>query len=169
MATSGSSTGAASLPVVLANPRQVRDSAEATGRLAKTEALDGRVVGRVLAQFAEAARPALSPLEDADAQNLNESTTRRNQLMSMLVGEKNRLGRGARAVRPRGQLRDRGPRQLAGKGSSKTWTKISVGHCFAIQCGGRRTVCSARFPVWVSRSQRPSWHICQWAHWTGSR
>ena len=87
----------ASLPVVVVNPRQVRDFAKATGRLAKTDALDARV----LAQFAEAVRPALRPLRDADTQNLNELTTRRNQLITMLVAEKNRLGRGTESVHPR--------------------------------------------------------------------
>ena len=92
-----SALAAASLPVVVANPRQVRDFAKATGRLAKTDALDARV----LAQFAEAVRPPLRPLRDADTQNINELTTRRNQLITMLVAEKNRLGRGTGAVHPR--------------------------------------------------------------------
>ena len=87
----------ASLPVVVVNPRQVRDFAKAIGRLAKTDALDARV----LAQFAEAVRPPLRPLRDADTQNLNKLTTRRNQRMTMLVAEKNRLGRGTGAVHPR--------------------------------------------------------------------
>ena len=92
-----SALAAASLPVVVVNPRQVRDFAKATGRLAKTDALDARV----LAQFAEAVRPPLRPLRDADTQNLNELTTRRNQLITMLVAEKNRLGRGTGSVHPR--------------------------------------------------------------------
>ena len=73
-------------------PARSRDFAKAAGRLAKTDALDGRVVGRVLAQFVEAVRPALRPLRDADTQNLNELTTRRNWLMAMLVAEKTVLG-----------------------------------------------------------------------------
>ena len=48
---------AASLPVVVVNPRQVRDFAKATGRLAKTDSLDAAV----LAHFAEAVRPPLRP------------------------------------------------------------------------------------------------------------
>ena len=56
---------------------------------------------RVPAQFAEAVRPTLRPLRDNDTQNLNELTTGRNQLMTMLVVEKNRLGRGTGAVHPR--------------------------------------------------------------------
>ena len=56
---------------------------------------------RVLAQFAEAVLPALRPLRDADTQELNELTTRRNQLMTMLVAEKNRMRRVTGAARPR--------------------------------------------------------------------
>ena len=51
---------AASLPVVVVNPRQVRDFAKATGRLAKTDSLDAAV----LAHFAEAVRPPLRPLRE---------------------------------------------------------------------------------------------------------
>ena len=88
---------AAELPVVVVNPRQVRDFAKATGRLAKTDALDAQT----LAHFAEAVRPPVRPLRDADTQELNAMTTRRSQLMTMLVAEKNRLGRATGAVRPR--------------------------------------------------------------------
>ena len=87
---------AVALPVVVVNPRQVRDFAKATGRLAKTDALDAQV----LAHFAEAVRPPVRPLRDADTQELNALTTRRSQLMTMLVAEKNRLGRATGAVRP---------------------------------------------------------------------
>ena len=58
---------AASLPVVVVNPRQVRDFAKATGRLAKTDTLDAAV----LAHFAEAVRPPLRPMRDAETQELN--------------------------------------------------------------------------------------------------
>lgn len=78
----------ASLPVVVVNPRQVRDFARATGRLAKTDAIDAQV----LAHFAEAVRPAQRPLPDAEAQALSALVSRRHQLMAMLVAEKNRLG-----------------------------------------------------------------------------
>lgn len=91
-----SALATAALPVVVVNPRQVRDFARATGRLAKTEALDAQV----LAHFAEAVRPPVRPLRDEDAQELNSMTTRRSQLMTMLVAEKNRLSRSSRSVRP---------------------------------------------------------------------
>ena len=87
----------ASLPVVVVNPRQVRDFAKATGRLAKTDALDAAV----LAHFAEAVRPPLRPLRDAETQDLNSLVTRRQQVVAMLVAERNRLSSAAMAVRPR--------------------------------------------------------------------
>ena len=87
---------AASLPVVVVNPRQVRDFAKATGRLAKTDSLDAAV----LAHFAEAVHPPLRPLRDAETQDLNSLVTRRKQVMAMLVAERNRLSSAAMAVRP---------------------------------------------------------------------
>ena len=88
---------AAALPVVVVNPRQVRDFARATGTLAKTDALDAAV----LAHFADAIRPEVRPLRDAESQVLNSLTARRRQVLTMLVSEKNRLGTAISAVRPR--------------------------------------------------------------------
>jgi transposase len=88
---------AASLPVVVVNPRQVRDFARATGRLAKTDALDAQV----LAHFAEAVRPAVRSLRDPELQALNSLVTRRYQVIAMLVSEKNRLGTASSSVRSR--------------------------------------------------------------------
>lgn len=79
---------AAGLPVVVANPRQVRDFARATGQLAKTDTIDAAS----LALFAERVRPAVRPLASAEAQLLDALLTRRRQLLEMLVAEKNRLG-----------------------------------------------------------------------------
>ena len=89
------SLAAAALPVVVVNPRQVRDSAKATGRLAKTDSLDAAV----LAHFAEAVRPPLTPLRDAETQVLNSLVARRQQVMTMLVAERNRLSSAVMAVR----------------------------------------------------------------------
>ena len=86
-----------SLPVVVVNPRQVRDFAKATGRLAKTDVLDAQV----LAHFAEAVRPEVRPLPDSDTQELHSLMARRTQVVEMLVAEKNRLGRASRAAAPR--------------------------------------------------------------------
>ena len=88
---------AAALPLVVVNPRQVRDFAKATGTLAKTDALDAGV----LAHFADAVRPSVRPLRDAETQVLNSLTARRHQVLTMLVSEKNRLGTAISAVRPR--------------------------------------------------------------------
>ena len=88
---------AAALPVVVVNPRQVRDFVRATGTLAKTDTLDAGV----LAHFADAVRPDVRPLKDAETQALNSLTARRCQVMTMLVSEKNRLGTAVGAVSPR--------------------------------------------------------------------
>ena len=85
------------LPVVVVNPRQVRDFARATGKLAKTDALDAGA----LAHFGEAVKPAVRPLRDAETQALNSLAARRHQVVSMLVSERNRLSVTATAVRPR--------------------------------------------------------------------
>jgi transposase len=78
---------AAGLPVVVVNPRQVRDFAKATGHLAKTDTLDAAV----LAHFAAAVRPPVRPLPDAATQGLAVLVTRRRQLVDMLTAERNRL------------------------------------------------------------------------------
>ena len=78
---------AAGVPVAVVNPRQVRDFARATGQLAKTDAIDARI----LALFAERVRPEARPLPDQAAQALGALVTRRRQLLEMLTAEKNRL------------------------------------------------------------------------------
>lgn len=88
------------LPVVVVNPRQVRDFARATGKLAKTDSLDAMV----LAHFAEVIRPLPRSLPDAETQALTALVTRRNQVMGMLVAEKNRLHAARPPVRHRIQL-----------------------------------------------------------------
>jgi transposase len=86
---------AAGLPVVVVNPRQVRDFAKATGTLAKTDRLDARV----LALFAQRVRPAVRPLKDTQSRELEALFTRRHQLVEMLTMEKNRLSLAAAPVR----------------------------------------------------------------------
>lgn len=76
----------AGLPVVVVNPRQVRDFARALGQLAKTDPLDARV----LAHFAAAVKPPLRPLKSQDEQQLDALSGRRDQLVEMLTDEKNR-------------------------------------------------------------------------------
>jgi transposase len=75
------------LPLVVVNPRQVRDFAKATGQLAKTDAIDAQM----LALFAERVRPAVRLLPDEAAQALDALLPRRRQLVEMLTAERNRL------------------------------------------------------------------------------
>jgi transposase len=77
---------AAGLPVAVVNPRQIRDFARATARLAKTDALDAAAI----AHFAEAVNPPARPLADAQARLLGELMARRRQLIDMIVAESNR-------------------------------------------------------------------------------
>ena len=84
----------AALPVVVLNARQVRDFARATGRLAKTDAIDAGV----LAHFAEVVRPPVRPLPDAMTQDLQAWLTRRRQLVDMLLAEEQRRSRAPRAI-----------------------------------------------------------------------
>src|SRR5207247_2599942 len=86
---------AAGLPVVVINPRHVRDFAKAAGKLAKTDVLDAQS----LAQFAEVMRPEPRPLPDEQTQALAAILTRRRQLVEMLTAEKNRLARARKPVR----------------------------------------------------------------------
>lgn len=90
---------AAGLPVVIINPRQVWDFARATGQLAKTDRLDAKV----LAQFAQAIRPAVRPVPDEQTQTLAALVARRRQLIEMLTAEKNRLRLAARPIQKRVQ------------------------------------------------------------------
>ncbi len=83
-----SELASAHLPVSVVNPRQVRDFAKATGKLAKTDAVDAAV----LAGFARAIRPQVRPLKDADTRALDELVSRRRQLVTMRVQESLRLG-----------------------------------------------------------------------------
>jgi transposase len=86
---------AAGLPVVVANPRQIRAFARAVGQLAKTDRLDAAM----LARFGAQVRPTPRALPDAQAQALDALLTRRRQLIEMLTAEKNRLAAAVPAVR----------------------------------------------------------------------
>ena len=77
----------AGLPVAIINPRQARDFAKASGVLAKTDALDARV----LVAFAQRMTPPVRPLPDALHVDLRAHVARRRQLMEMLTAERNRL------------------------------------------------------------------------------
>jgi transposase len=86
---------AARLPLVVANPRQVRDFARAIGHLAKTDRIDADT----LALFAERVRPEPRALPDEAANALDALLTRRRQVLEMLIAERNRLEHALPAVR----------------------------------------------------------------------
>lgn len=86
---------AAGIAVAVVNPRQVREFARATGRLAKTDRLDAQV----LARFGDAVKPPVRPLKDEQAQALEALVVRRSQLVAMLTAEKNRRANAARVIR----------------------------------------------------------------------
>lgn len=89
--------GAARLPVAVVNLRQVWDFAKSVGKLAKTDALDARM----LALFAERVRPEPRPLPDEQTQALDALLTRRRQLVQMRVAEEQRLRQALPVVQPR--------------------------------------------------------------------
>ena len=88
---------AAGLPVAVVNPRQVRDFARSTGRLAKADALDARL----LAHFAEAVYPQPRSLPDEHLQALTALVVRRRQVVKMLSAEGNRLSSARPVTRAR--------------------------------------------------------------------
>jgi transposase len=79
----------AKLNVAVVNPFQVRSYAKALGILAKTDAIDAKV----LARFAQDVKPQPRPLPDEHELELKALVMRRRQLIEMLVAEKNRLHR----------------------------------------------------------------------------
>lgn len=92
--------GSAGLPVIVVNPRQVRDFAKSKGQLAKTDRIDARV----LADFGATMKPELRALPSEAEEDLRDLLSRRKQLMQMLVAEKQRLDQ---AVGKRSQKRRR--------------------------------------------------------------
>ncbi|RAI57518.1 IS110 family transposase [Roseicella frigidaeris] len=89
-ATSGFETVvAASLPVAVVNPAQIRAFARALGQRAKTDPIDAAVIAR----FAAATRPEARPLPDAATQRLADLVARRRQIIAMMVAERQRQTR----------------------------------------------------------------------------
>ena len=87
--TVAAALGAAALPLVVVNPAQVRHYAQALGRRAKTDRIDAEVIAR----FAEAARPEPRPLPDEVTRTLADLVTRRRQIITMMVAERQRATR----------------------------------------------------------------------------
>ena len=92
--TVAAALAAASLPLAVVNPAQVRAFARATGRLAKTDRLDAVAIAR----FAEAVRPEPRPVASEHARTLAERVARRRQVVEMIGMESNRR-RAARSPR----------------------------------------------------------------------
>ena len=86
----------AQLPVVVVNPRQVRDFAKAVGKLAKTDALDAQV----LAHFGEATKPDLRPLPDDRTREVQALLARRSQVVEMVTAEKNSCRTATQRLQP---------------------------------------------------------------------
>jgi transposase len=89
------SLAAASLPVVVVNPAQVRAFAQALGKRAKTDPIDAAVIAR----FVEATDPEVRPLPDEETRMLSDLVTRRRQIIQMIVAEKQREKRAARRMK----------------------------------------------------------------------
>ena len=87
---------AAGLPVAVVHPRHARDVAQATGPLAKTDALEARA----LAHVAEAVRPRPRPLPDAQANELCALLARRRPLVAMRTAEQHRFGSAPPRLQP---------------------------------------------------------------------
>lgn len=85
----------AGLPVVVVNPRRVRSFGQAMGILAKTDAIDARL----LALFGEKTEPPLRPILQGRARLLADLVARRRQLVALVVAEKNRRETAAPPVR----------------------------------------------------------------------
>jgi transposase len=84
-----SALAVAGIPLAIVNPRQVRDFARSTGKLAKTDKLDAQI----LARFADAVRPEPRPLPDETQQRIDALLVRRRQLLGMITAERNRRRR----------------------------------------------------------------------------
>jgi transposase len=84
------------IPVAVVNARQIKEYARATGRLAKTDTIDARV----MAEFAFAVKPQARPLRDEEAEEIKAMVSRRRQLLEMLIAEKNRRAIARKHLKP---------------------------------------------------------------------
>ena len=143
---------AARLAVVVVNPRQTREFAKATGRLAKTDAIDAQV----LAQFAEAVRPALRPLPDAATQQLSSVVTRRRQVIEMLTAR-----RTVSALQPQRYVTISRSISAGWRAASPTWTASWSRPSTPARSGELRTT-SSKAPQESARYSPPrSWPSCR--------
>ena len=93
---------AAGLPVAVVNPRQARDFAKSMGRLAKTDRIDARMLAEFAAVLVRRDDLAtlIRPLADAQQQALAAMVTRRRQLVTMMLSERQRLQLAIAVIRP---------------------------------------------------------------------
>ena len=150
--------GVEGIPVAVVNPRQVRDFAKATGKLAKTDTLDAEV----LALFGERMRPQPRPLVTGQAQEFAALLARRQQVVEMLTAEKNRLGRAIKGVRRRIEAHIAFLEQELGEVDAELRSTVEQSPLWREKDNSWRA-----FPAlalwWLSRSALP----CQnWAPWT---
>ena len=124
----------AGLPVVVINPRQVRDFARALGKLAKTDAIDAAV----LAHFAEAVQPEPRALADELTQALQGWLARRRQLLEMVLAEEQRLALATPVIAPRSSSISSGYAVSCG-----TSTRICKTRSARVRCGERVRICCA--------------------------
>ncbi len=85
----------AGLPIIVVIPRRVRSFGEGVGSLAKTDAIDARL----LALFGEKAQPPFRPIPQGTDRLLADLVARRRQIVSIIVAEKNRRDTASRVVR----------------------------------------------------------------------
>jgi transposase len=84
------------IPLAIVNARQIREYARATGKLAKTDALDARL----MAEFAVAIKPQVRPLRDEETEEIKAIMSRRRQLLEMRTAEKNRRAMARKHLKP---------------------------------------------------------------------
>lgn len=157
--------GAADLPVAVVNPRQTRDFARATGRLAKTDEIDAGV----LALFAERIQPGVRPLASADQEAFAALVARRRQIQGMKTAEENRL-----QTAPSDSVRRDIEEHLSFLERRLAETEDQIdklkGPSKRARCGARRKSCSARSRELGKQPRKCSWLSCRnWAMPTGKR
>jgi transposase len=166
------SLAAASLPVVVVNPAQVRAFARAIGQRAKTDPIDARVI----AHFAEATKPQVRPLPDAATQGLADLVARRRQIIQMIVAEGQRAKRAApRAKRSIGRLLEALRRELSEidadidesvRGSPLWCEKESLLTSVPVSVPAPRAPCWQSFP---NSAASPAAKSPRWPAWLRSR
>ncbi len=127
------------VPGAVVNPRQVRDFAKATGKMAKTDRIDALI----LAHFPQAIRPGARPLLDAKHRELKAILARRRQLVEMITMEKNRL----HSTRSR-KVRTSIERHLARLAKQLKGINDDLEKAITESEGAPKTTCCAAFPAW---------------------